>query len=178
MAEKISPVKNRNSDKVFVTPIDHQYSQHIMKSKEEDQSIINDFNDINNMVDDIIKDCYEEEISEFEGVSTNSASPLVKNLRLYQQKGCQFLPEPIDFLPKKGKLLKTANFIKKNWKNKLVTFKDVLTKKIMSKFQVYMNKSKSYGNTPECKFTLNNFNNMNQFDFPSPLKVGKRSIYF
>jgi hypothetical protein len=209
MAENL--LQKKQSDKVFVTPIDHLYhsqQNYISKNQgEEDHTILNDYKDLHHMVDDIVKDCCEDDgKDENESISTNSNSPMDRNMipfdmfspnhhfsnnLLMRQIPAENQMKSLNYhngqsiqngnSGKKGKLLKTSNFIKKNWKNKLVIFKDVLTKKIMSKFQLYVNnKSKSYGSTPDGKGFISfdqNSSLSQKFDFPN-FNIQQSNFFF
>jgi hypothetical protein len=151
------------SDKVFVTPIDDQYHSKVNKKNTrkdytEDFGFAYDTKDLQIMINDMVKDCCleaEEDIEESFSLSTVANSPLD---RVFPQISSEFLLKEHNKLKteeimregntflhklqsikplKTGKTFKFSKFLKKNWRNKLTVFKEVLTKKIISKVNFY-----------------------------------------
>ena len=161
--------RRKESDSVFVTPIDMGY---VTKSSREDNSdaLYGDYNQLQNIIDGLKKDFCDDEDESNDGsedeASTNSCSPIMNDGMFipkentstggFVQGNYPNSPFSPDFClsnssqnitsnvlsfncPIKGKVIKTSNFMKKNWKNKLSNFKHTVKSKIMSKINFLLN---------------------------------------
>ena len=130
----------KDSNKVFITPIDQPY---LVKEDNESSNIFENNIELQSILDDLEKD-YNDEYFSDENPSTKSTSP-VQKIIYSEKENLQDLFEEKNkissfIIPnKKSKLIQTSNFMKKNWTSKLSNFKHTARSKILSKINFQKN---------------------------------------